>query len=191
VADPIPGFDIDHDRIRLDEAVFVYLERTFAVAEPVPPGEVPRPYGLAAPAVLSAEAVLVAVPRGEAIWLGFEAVEPNDPAILRVRINGPDPLDAVTGEPWDEELVETPRNHLVCPPEYCLPGVRGESGFMPFGQADGPPREVLEELTVIAHRRVTAQVAIRLVTDDLFARATGIAPEPIDPDSSYKGWRLP
>jgi hypothetical protein len=34
-------------------------------------------------------------------------------------------------------------------------------------------------------------VAIELVPPERFQELTGTAPEPLDPESGYKGWRLP
>ena len=34
-------------------------------------------------------------------------------------------------------------------------------------------------------------VAIELVSPERFQELTGVAPEPLDPESAYKGWRLP
>ncbi len=185
-------FAIDHGRIRLADAVLVHLERTLANTSPLPPGVAPRPYGLAPPAVSPSGSVLAAVAPGEAVWLGFQAVDSTSPAIVRVRVDRSSPLDAVTGGRWEDALVEAPRNHLVCPPDYCLPGLREPAGHMPFGHGDASrSTDVLEELTVLAYGATAGHVIIRLVTPDTFTSITGMVPEPIDPDSAYKGWRLP
>ena len=91
---------------------------------------------------------------------------------------------------WDEVLVDAPRHHLLCPPDYWLPGMRRREGYVPFGQRE-PVKDVVEELSVMTDGDRPGEVTIRLVTPNLFTRLTGEAPESIDPDSAYKGWRLP
>jgi hypothetical protein len=182
VAAAVPLLELDRGRIRLANSLFVYLERTLAPSEPLAPGVTPRPYGLAPAAVQDSDAVLAAVAPGEAIWLGFQAIDRASPATVRVRVDAPAPLDAVSGEPWDEELAEAPRNHLVCPPDYCLPGLRTPDGYVPFGEG---------QLTVLTYEAAQARVPVRLVTPEAFTRATGMVADPLDPGSAYKGWRLP
>jgi hypothetical protein len=179
---PRSHFALDRGRIRLADAVLVYLERTLAGSAPFRPGVGPPSYGLAPTAVSGSGVVLAPVGSGEAVWLGFQAIDSARPATLRVRAEGPPPLDAVTGEPWEEALTQAPRNHLVCPPDYFLAGLRRPAGHVPFGEG---------ELTVLAYGARPEQVAVHLVAPDTFARLTGAMPEPIDPDSAYKGWRLP
>jgi hypothetical protein len=185
-------FEIDDNRIRLADAVLVYLERTLAASDPLPPGVVPRPYGLALLAVSSEGGIVAPVAPGEAVWLGFQAVDPTSPAIVRVRVDTTPPVDALSGAVWDAALEESLGNHLMCPPDYCLPGVRGPAGYVPFGQRDETwSGEVVEELTLMAYGDTQAEVTVRLVSPDAFTRETGTVPEPIDPDRAYKGWRLP
>ena len=129
--------------------------------------------------------MLAAVAPDEAVWLGFEAVDPAEPANVRVRLDRPEPLDAVTGGQWDETLSEEPRNYLVCPPDSRLAGVRCESGYMPFG-ARGD-----EQLSVLVANGTSALVRVELVSPSAFTDATGVVPAPLDPDSGYKGWLLP
>ena len=176
-----PRLALDHGRIRIADALLVYLERALASAEPASPDAPPRSYGLA-PTALADGSAVAAVGPGEAVWLGFQAVDPARPAIVRVRLEATPPLDAVTGGPWDDALSEEPRNHLVCPPDYCLPGARRSSGHAPFEAG---------ELTVVVHQPVRADAPIRLVAPDEFAQLTGTEPAALDPESGYKGWRLP
>jgi hypothetical protein len=126
--------------------------------------------------------VVASLAEGEAVWLGFQALDPARPARIRVRWGGTAAVDAVTGEPWHDELTEAPRNHLVSPPDYSLPGLREAGGHVPFGTGD---------LTVLLYEPAVAQVPVRLVAPDEFTRLTGVEPAPLDPDSAYKGWRLP
>jgi hypothetical protein len=74
--------------------VFVYLERTLATTAP-------RPYGVA-PAALHEGAVIAAVGPGEAVWLGFQAVDPARPATVHVLAGA------------------TEIARLVCPPDSRL-----------------------------------------------------------------------
>ena len=181
---PTPGFAIERGRIRLANTVLVYLERTLAPPEPLPAGVAPRSYGLAPTAVsLSLSgSVLAPVRRGEAVWLGFQAVNPAVPAIVRVRVDETDPVDGITGGRWDDALAEAPRNYLLCPPDYCLPGIMVSHGHQPFGRGD---------LTVLTYAETRATVSVRLVSPEVFTSATGLVAEPIDPETAYKGWRLP
>jgi hypothetical protein len=186
------SYEIDDGRIRLADAVLVYVERTYRRPAPMRPGTAPRAYGRALLAMSRAGEVLAPVPAGEAIWLGFQPVDPDHPVAIRVRLEGDSPIDAVSGEPWAPEMREAPRNYLVCPPDYWLAGVMTEAGCVQFGACDGKSRfGVVASLTSLTHGRRTGQVAIRLLTSAAFGDATGLAVEPIDPDNAYKGWRLP
>jgi hypothetical protein len=181
LAEPPPAFTLDRGRIRLGDAVFVYLERTLAPPAPLPAEVAPRAYGVA-PAAAVASGVVAPVAAGEALWLGFQPVDPARPAVLRVRVDGDEKLDAVTGEPWYDALSEEPRNYLRCPPDSRLSGLRQGSGFMPFG---------VGALTILSYGDGLALLPVELVTPERFTSLTGIAPEPLDPESAYKGWRLP
>jgi hypothetical protein len=176
LAEPASAFEIDRGRIRLADAVFVYLERMLVPPEPLPPDVAPRPHGVAPTAALPAGEVVAAVGPGEAVWLGFQPVEPARAAVVRIRIEAPEPLDAVTGEPWDDGLAEEPRNYLRCPPDYRLPGRTFAVG---------------EHASVLSYGAAPAVVSFELVTLEQFTRLTGVAAEPLDPESAYKGWRLP
>lgn len=184
--EPAPAYSIDRGRIRLADVVFVYVERMPAPPGPLPPDVVPRAYGVAPTAESPSGAVVAGVGPGEAVWLGFQPVDPARPATVRVRVDGPEPLDAVTGEPWQDGLSDEPHNHLVCPPDYRLTGVRQADGYLPFGLVDADQR-----LRVLSYGDSPAVVPVELVTLDRFTSLTGIAAEPLDPDSAYKGWRLP
>lgn len=185
-------FAIEDGRIRLADAVFIYLERTLAPPDPLPPGVTPRAYGVAPMALSPSGSVVAAVAPGEAIWLGFQAVEPARPATVRIRVDGLEPLDAVTGGRWDEALVEQPRNYLVCPPDYCLPGIRRSPGYLPFGLRQvSPSAEVLQELTVLAGGANPDLVVVHLIRPDTFTHLTGVVPTPLKKEDAYKGWRLP
>jgi hypothetical protein len=180
--EPAPAYSIHRGRIRLADVVFVYLERMPTPPGPLPPDVAPRAYGVAPTAESPSGGVVAGVGPDEAVWLGFQPVESAQPAIVRVRVDGPKPLDAVTGEPWQDGLSDEPHNHLVCPPDYRLTGIRQADGSLPFGLGD---------LSILLCGDAPALVPVELVTLERFTSLTGIAAEPLDPDSAYKGWRLP
>jgi hypothetical protein len=177
-----PALALDRGRVLLAGCALIYLERALAAAEPLPAGAVPRSYGLASTAIVEPGVVLAAIAPGEAVWLGFQAVDPNSPVVLRVRIEGARPLDAVSGEPWRDTLGEDVRGRLVCPPDYCLPGLRRPDGYVPFGHGD---------LTVLVYEPVRDEASIRIVDPKTFSDLAGREPESLDPDSAYEGWGLP
>lgn len=182
MAAPSAGFTLDHGRIRLDDAVFVYLERTLAREDPLPADVGPRAYGISPIAISPNGSVVAAVGPGEAVWLGFQPVDAARPAIVRVRIDRDEPVDAVTGGPWREMLQDEPRNYLICPPDSRLSGMRQGSGHVPFRPG---------ELTVVSYNDDAATVSIELMNPETFARLTGIEPDALDPENAYKCWRLP
>lgn len=170
---------LDRGRVRLGN-VLVYIERTTAPARPLPPGVMPRPYGLAETALEQAGTVLAAVGANEAVWLGFQAIDAAQPAIVRIRAGVEKPLDALSGERWND----TAGGKLTCPPDYALPGLRRPDGFLPFGA--GYTLTVRVDVTP-----APAEVVIRLISPAAFTRLTGTVVVPLDPDSAFKGYRLP
>jgi hypothetical protein len=136
----------------------------------------PRAYGISPVAVVPSGSVVAAVARGEAVWLGLQALNRSRPATVRVRVDGREPIDAVTGEPWEEALVDEPRNYLVTPPDSRLQGRLFRSG---------------DRLTIRSEGATPASVAVEFVPPQVFRERTGIVPDPLDPDAAYKGWRLP
>jgi hypothetical protein len=142
-------------RIRVADAVFVYLQRTIAPTAPLPADVAPRAYGLSPAAVAPSGSVVAAVGAGEAVWLGLQAVDPARPATVTVRVEGSEPVD------------------LVVPPASRLAGQMFRPG---------------DRLAVLSEG---ASVEIELVSPERFQELTGSAPEPLDPESAYKGWRLP
>jgi hypothetical protein len=182
LAETAAAFTLDRGRIRVGDHVYVYLERTLAPPGPLPEDVAPRAYGIAPAAVLPSGLVAAAVGTGEAVWLGFQPVDPARPAIVRVRLDLPDALDALTGEAWEDALSEEPRNYLTVPPDSRLAGLRQGSGYVPF--RDG-------RMSVLSSAEAPTIVPVELVPPERFTALTGIVPEPLDPDSAYKGWRLP
>jgi hypothetical protein len=64
----------------------------------------PRAYGLSPSAVGPSGAVVAAVAPGEAVWLGFQAVDPAAPTTVRVRGEGLEPIDVVAEVPPESRL---------------------------------------------------------------------------------------
>jgi hypothetical protein len=64
----------------------------------------PRAYGLSPAAVGPSGSVVAAVARGEAVWLGFQAVDPSLPKRVEVRIEGEEPIDLEAVVPPDSRL---------------------------------------------------------------------------------------
>jgi hypothetical protein len=136
---------LDHGRIQLPGAALVYLERTLGASES---------YGLAPTAELPSGVVVGSVAPGEAVWLGFQPIDRESPATIRVTVEGSAPRDAVTVE---------------CPPNYCLPG---PDGCAQFGAG--------EELSIVSSAPVRAEARVQLVAPEAFTRLTGIVPEPLE-----------
>lgn len=165
---------LEGGRVRIGDALFVYLERAYAPAGPLAPGDVPRPHGVAPAALFAPGQVLAAVAANEAIWLGFQAVDPGRPVRVRVRVAGFEDVD------------------LTCPPDTRLVGMPRAEGVEPFGIASEPSGgETVQRLELAVLSPTAAAVAIELVRPERFTGLTGIAADPIDPDSAYGGWRLP
>lgn len=186
-------FTLDSGRIGLNDAVFVYLERTLAPGGPLPPGVAPTAYGLSPVGISPSGSVIAAVAPGEAVWLGFQAVDPAQPATIRVRVDRPEPLDAVTGGHWLETPLDEPRNYLVSPPDSRLAGVRQPTGgYLPFGlRGESGRPDIIEQLSILSLDAEGALVTVELARPAMFTQLTGVVPDHLDPDSAYKGWRLP
>lgn len=188
MAAPPRPFTIDRGRVRVRDALLVYLERTIAPPSALPTGVAPRAYGLSPIGLSPSGSIVAAVEPGEAVWLGFQAVDPTQPAVVRVRVDRADPLDAITGGVWEEALSEEPRNYLVCPPDSRLPGLRRPTGHRPFAPAGDAAGE---KLSVIHWSDVPTVVPVELLRPETFTALTDLVPEALDPESAYKGWRLP
>lgn len=157
---------LDGDRIRLADAVLVYLERTPALPDPVPTGTVPRPYGVAPLAVTSAGDVLAAIWPGEAVWLGFQAVDRAVATNLQIRIDGQ-------------------VSRLTCPPDSSFVGRPVAGGSRLLGS------ESLDRFTLIALTPEPVAVTVHLVRPVEFTQLSGRIPTPPDPRNAFSGRRLP
>jgi hypothetical protein len=58
----------------------------------------------------------------------------------------------------------------------------------PVSRLDGQMFRPGDRLSVLSEG---ASVAIEFVSPERFQELTGVVPEPLDPESAYKGWRLP
>jgi hypothetical protein len=172
---------LDRGRIRLGD-LLVYLEHILRPAEPLAPGVVPRAYGVAPTAISPAGEVLAAVAADEAVWLGFQPAERTQAVVVRVRVDDGEPLDAVTGGPWQPDLMLSPGNHLAVPPDSRLVGVPVGGHVVPFR----PPNR-LSVLVVDP----PATAVINLVEPAAFERLTGRRPPLLDRNRGYTGWRAP
>jgi len=180
----MPGaFTLDGDRILLGGTVLVYLERCRATPAPLPRGPLPRPHGASPLAVGESGVVVAPLPPGEAVWLGFQPVDREVPTEVRVRVDGPRPVDVVTGEPWEDG--PPAGGHLICPPATSLAGPPVPGGRRLLG-ADGP-----ERLTLFTSGREPGQAAVKLVRPEVFTSLTGRVCPPLDADAAFKGTRLP
>jgi hypothetical protein len=166
-------------------------------------GAIPRSYGIlptaevAGGAGIFRDAVIGAVGAGEIVWLGFQSASTESPSLIRVRVEALEPLDALTGKPWADRAADC----LTCPPNFALAGIRRGQVCEPFGSAEAAGAGVVQRLTILAQAAAelrseiswqnAAAVQLLLVRPTVFAELTGSAPEPLDPDAAYKGWRLP
>jgi hypothetical protein len=150
---------------------------------------VPQPYGSTPLAITpgkSGEDIVVApVAPGEAAWLGFQAVDGGSPATVRVRIDEPQPIDAISGGSWHDDLSEDPRNFLRCPPDSSLAGRPVPGGRRLLGS------DSMERFTLFAWGATPVGVTVQLVRPSEFARVTGRFPPSLDPGAAFTGRRLP
>jgi hypothetical protein len=71
-----------------------------------------------------ADEVWVGAGADEGFWLGFSPADANAPTALRIWIEEPREVDAVTGASTRAPtLCDSPQNYLVCPPQAALDGV--------------------------------------------------------------------
>jgi hypothetical protein len=194
---------LEHGGIRIADLAVCYPQRSIAPPAPLTLGAIPRSYGIlptaevAGGAGLFGDAVIGAVGAGEIVWLGFRSASTEPPSLIRVRVEALEPLDAITGKPWADRSPDC----LICPPDFALSGIRRGQVCEPFGCAEAASTGVVQRLTILAQAAVerrseigwqnTAAVQLLLVRPTVFADLAGSAPEPLDPDAAYKGWRLP
>lgn len=127
----------DND-IRVGNRFAITCQRTLRIPDdgqtyPLPPGLGKIPIlraGEFADSLLAVarrdNAFVIPMFQREALWLGFEgaAWKPNAVKIGAGRIN------AITGEPWNENLQDAPQNYLVVPDQPWLDGFNVGSGVI-------------------------------------------------------------
>jgi hypothetical protein len=87
--------------------------------------------------------VILPVREDVAFWLGISPVNEQKPCALRVRIETPEDLDAVSGLEWSETLISKPQNYIVSPPQRFLKGIRADSDTLRrFVRVGGGPKTV-------------------------------------------------
>jgi hypothetical protein len=197
-------WSLEYGCIGIAGIVVCYPQRSLAPASPLPAGAIPRSHGILPTAEVTGrsvgtfgEAVIGAVGVGEIVWLGFRPASTGLPSLIRVRVEDPEPLDALTGKPW----ADTSPDCLACPPGFALPGIQRGQVCEPFGCTEAGSTGVVQRLTIFAQAgtyrnhelswRNAATVQLLFVRPTVFANLTGSIPEPLDPDAAYKGWRLP
>jgi hypothetical protein len=194
---------LEHGGIRIADLAVCYPQRSMAPPAALTVGTILRSYGIlptaevAGGAGIFRDTVIGAVGAGEIVWLGFRSASTEPASLIRVRVEALEPLDALTGKPW----VDRSADCLICPPDFALSGIRRGQVCEPFGSAEAASAGVVQRLTILAQaaaeRRTkiswqkAAAVQLLLVRPTVFAELAGSAPEPIDPDAAYKGWRLP
>ena len=125
-------------RIWVGERFWISFQRTLRI--PDDDRSYPLPPGLGGMPVRSVEEYPEGLPENwrdeggyfipmyqrEALWLGFGGADwkPNAVKVMVGRVN------AVSGEPWNEELHATPQDYLVCPDQPWLDGINAGDGFI-------------------------------------------------------------
>jgi hypothetical protein len=127
----------DGYRVTLGEILRVSFQRTIKRSSAETLSSVPRSYGASPIEVIPedrrhyghiAAHMVVPVRDDAAFWLGISPVHEWVPGALRVRIEAPEDLDAVSGLPWSDQLRSDPQNYIVSPPQRSLLGLRVPSG---------------------------------------------------------------
>ena len=127
---------IDGDTLRFGPWLAVSLQRTLRLPDdgrtyPLPPGLGAFPvlrvqdFEERVPSTwLKHRGVFIPLFQREALWLGFQA-PPWRPHAVKVGVGG---INAVSGEPWDEELHAGPQDYIVCPLQPWLDGINAGDG---------------------------------------------------------------
>lgn len=129
---------VDHNSLHIGERFSVSFQRTLRIPEdgrdyPLPPGLDTFPvhrvddYSDHVPTAWKEHGgVFICMYQREALWLAFSAAywKPNAVKIAVGKIN------AVSGEPWDNELNDDPQDYIVCPNQPWLDGINAGDGFI-------------------------------------------------------------
>lgn len=138
---------IDGDRLWLGPHVAVTFQRTLRIpAEgeyPLPPGLGPFPLRRVSDFADRVPedwrrrgGVLLPIYQREAMWLSFQAPHWR-PHALQIAVGK---VNAVSGEPWSDELQDDPQGYVVVPNQPWLDGINAGDGFirqfvaMPLGR---------------------------------------------------------
>lgn len=139
---------IDEHRVRIGQRFAVSFQRTLRI--PDDSRTYPLPPGLGIFPLLKVQDYFARVPdswrehggafipmyQREALWLGFSAASWK-PNAVKISVGG---VNAISGEPDDNELRTAPQNYIVCPNQPWLDGIHtGQSSIrqfvaMPLGQ---------------------------------------------------------
>lgn len=125
-------------KVRVGDHFWISFQRTLRIPDdgrsyPLPPGlggmpvHSVEPYADKLPAGWRDESgYFIPMYQREALWLGFGGADwkPNAVQIMVGRIN------AISGQPWTEELQATPQNYIVCPNQPWLDGINAGAGFI-------------------------------------------------------------
>src|ERR1700726_1777795 len=129
---------LENDRICVGGHFSMSFQRTLRV--PDDGRDYPLPPGLGAFPVMHADLFGDRLPpnwrgRGEffipmyqreALWVGFDAPEWQPHA---VKLGG-GLVNAISGEPWSQNLCEEPQDYVVCPPQLWLDGINAGEEFI-------------------------------------------------------------
>jgi hypothetical protein len=141
-----------------------------------------------------AREVLLPLRENDTFWVGLEA-EGDAVVAVRVVVQEPQSLDAVTGEHPLPRLVHTPANCVTVPPAYGVFEIANRGPFdarraARFKVTGTPSRAARGRRAWKDAQAVSASV--RVVSYEMFEQLTGIPPgTPLNESGAYQGWRLP
>jgi hypothetical protein len=114
------GWQVTDDRVVFADNLEISVQRTRPAigwrVEPLPS------YG-AAPLVADDFGVMASVGDDEAFWIAFQSIAPGSRSAVRICIEAPTSLDAVTGGPCKTGLARHPQNYVVVPPQFAMDGM--------------------------------------------------------------------
>jgi len=137
----------------------------------------------------------VPVAEGEALWIGLRSVDSSGPVLLAIAAERADGsiIDVLSGATArDDELSSD-----TVPPRQRINGIaRSDGGFDAIGRDPGRGGVTCRRLAIRTRSRgaqgFDAATRVDLVDYVTFERVSGgKAPQPIDPNAGYKGYRLP
>jgi hypothetical protein len=133
---------------------------------------------------------LLPIADDEALWIGLNVQYPIEVAIKVETIMGQS-LDALSGRAWEARAPET----VSLDAFTIIAGIRRDSStFWAFARAPTEPQApACDNIRFFSRNRPLRLLGqVRLVDYSNFSARTGrTPPAPIDPNSGYKGYRLP